>query len=400
MKIFDPFDPAFDEDPFPVLAVMRSSCPVARTRPGLHVMTRHDDCSQTMLKTGTFSSSGGGTMATDLPLDGITINAADGAHHARLRRMLHEVLKPASYKAEGDWIAARAAEMIDEILPRGSVDLMQDFAYRLPARVILKLIGVSDGDYAEVRRWTMQIEDAADPVNGTFMGDFYSGKIPHPAVDAFNAYLQRLIDERRAGLKTDDLVTRMIRARDDEGRAFNDREICVQLSFLLIAGNHTTSNLIGSLLVQLAGDPVLYRRLRKDRSLVPLAIEETLRLQSPVQGIFRTAAEDVTVQGEQVAAGGKVLVHLASANRDSAVFGDPETFDIDRPNVDDHIAFGYGPHFCIGAPLARLETRHAINALLDRVGSVELQPGAQPKIWTRAVVNRGPRSLQVCLTPA
>jgi cytochrome P450 len=119
-----------------------------------------------------------------------------------------------------------------------------------------------------------------------------------------------------------------------------------------------------------------------------------------VQGIFRTVAEDVTVAGQQVRAGEKVLLHLASANRDSAVFDEPDAFVLERPNVDDHIAFGYGAHFCIGAPLSRLETRHAINALLDRVGSVELQPGAQPKIWTRAMVNRGPRSLQVRLTPA
>jgi cytochrome P450 len=400
MQLFNPFDPAFDEDPFPALAEMRRQCPVAEVPPGLHVITTYELCTHALREWHSFSSAGGGTMATDLPPETITINATDGQYHVRLRRMLQSVLRPTNYKAESDWIAARAAELVDELLPGGRADLMRDLAYRLPARVILKLVGVSDEDYATVRGWTEQIEDSAEPTKGIFMGDFYSGRIPHPAVDDFNGYLQRLIDERRGGLEADDLVARVVAFRDEDGRGFTDGEIRTQMAFLLIAGNHTTGNLIGSLLAQLVQDPQLYARVRKERSLVEPAVEETLRIQSPVQGIFRTIADDVEVEGTKLTPGQKVLVHLQSANRDDEVFDHPDTFDIDRPNLDRHVAFGYGVHFCIGAPLARLETTHALNALLDRIERIELEPGAEARIWTRSVVNRGPRSLPVRFTAA
>jgi cytochrome P450 len=356
VAVFSPFDPAYDEDPFPVLEDMRRHCPVGEAQPGLHVAAGHEDCVHLMREWHDFSSRGGGTLATDLPAEAVTVNAIDGHDHVRLRRVLQSVLRPTNFRAESEWIADRALE---------------------------------------------QIENSADPGRGIFMGDFYSGRIPHPSVDAFNDYLQRLIDERRKGLEADDLVARVVRFRDEDDRSLTDKEIRSQLTFLLIAGNHTTANLIGSLLSQLVTDPELYQRLRRDRRLVEPAIEETLRMQSPVQGVFRTVAgENVELHGVSLEEGHKVMAHLQSANRDAAVFEDPDSFDVERSNLDRHIAFGYGAHFCIGAPLARLETKHALSAVLDRVERIELQPGADIRIWTRSMVNRGPRSLPVLLTVA
>jgi cytochrome P450 len=171
-----------------------------------------------------------------------------------------------------------------------------------------------------------------------------------------------------------DLVTRMVTFRDDDGSGFSDESIVVQLTFLLIAGNETTSDLLSNLLMTLASDPELYQRLRADRTLVPAAVEESLRHDSPVQLIMRTALADTEIDGKVVPAGSRVYTGLGAANRDAAVYERAEEFNVDRDRSVSHVAFGIGPHLCIGAPLARMEARHVVNAILDRMETLELAP--------------------------
>ena len=310
--------------------------------------------------------------------------------------MLQSVLRPVHFLEQTDFIQERSVGLVEGILPAGRADLVADIAHKLPARVILKMLGVDDDDYVKVRGWTQEVEDSADPEHGVSMADLYSRRIPHPAVDAFDEYMQVLIDERRSGkVQVDDLVTRMVAFEDEDGQPFTDSEIRSQLGFVLIAGNHTTGNLIGNLFSVLVNDPDLYARLRQDRSLVDPAIEESLRFDSPVQGIFRTVVSDVELEQVALEHSNKVVVHLQSANRDATVFDDPDRFDPDRANLDKHMAFGYGVHFCIGAPLSRLEARLVLNAFLDRIESFSLEDGASTTVTTRSVVNRGPSSLPV-----
>ncbi|HEX3460200.1 MAG TPA: cytochrome P450 [Acidimicrobiales bacterium] len=401
MAVFNPFDPAFADDPFDALAELRSGCPVAEAMPGLHVVARYEDCVHVLRDWPSFSSAGGGSLATDMPPDTITINATDGPWHVRLRRMLQSVLRPVHFLEQTDFIQEKSVELVEAILPAGKADLVSDIAHKLPARVILKMIGVDDDDYVKVRGWTQEVEDSADPEHGVSMADLYSRRIPHPAVDAFDDYMQLLIEDRRSGkVKADDLVTRMVGFEDEDGQPFTDSEIRSQLGFVLIAGNHTTGNLIGNLFSVLVKDPELYARLRADRGLVDQAIEESLRFDSPVQGVFRTVVSDIDLQQVALEHSNKVVVQLQSANRDSTLFDDPDRFDPERPNLDKHIAFGYGVHFCIGAPLSRLEARLVLNTFLDRVESFSLLDGASTTVTTRSVVNRGPSSLPVQFTVA
>jgi cytochrome P450 len=381
MVTFNPFDVEDMADPYPAYAELRQRCPVAEVAPGSYYVTRHETCSHVLFDRAEFSSRGGLTRRPpeeDARDDDVTtVNATDPPRHTKLRKLLRAALATRLVAANEDFVRDACHEFIDEFIAGGEANLVTDFAAKLPARVILKMIGVPNSDYAKVRGWTEEIEHAVDAEHGQSFSDFYTGKSSHPAADAFFGYVRDLINDRRAQTAPpQDLVTRMVSFRDDDGTGFSDQAIVVQLTFLLIAGNETTSHLIANLLLTLAGDPRLYERLRADRSLVPAAIEESLRHDSPVQLIMRTATSDTEIDGVTVPAGTRVFTGLGAANRDEAAYPNADEFDVDRDGTVSHVAFGIGPHLCIGAPLARMEARLAINAILDRIETLELAPGA------------------------
>lgn len=376
---FDPFDARKLPDPYPVYAELRRSCPVAHLGGTNYYVSRHETVGEVLRERDQYSSRGGLTLKPadeDVMDDSATVNALDPPLHTKLRKLLRTALATRLVAANDEFISRVSGEFVDEFIDKGEADLVKDLAAKLPARVILRMIGVPDVDYAMVRGWTEELEHAVDTSKGQSFSDFYTGKAYHPAADAFFNYVKALIKERReADNPPHDLITRMVSFRDDDGTGISDQAIVVQVTFLLIAGNETTSHLVANLLLEMAKDPELYKRLRDDRNLVSAAVEESLRKDSPVQLLMRTPFEDADVLGAVVPAGSRVFTGIGAANRDETVFERADEFDVDRDRTVSHLAFGIGPHLCIGASLARLEARHAINAVLDRIESMELVPG-------------------------
>ena len=251
------------------------------------------------------------------------------------------------------------------------IDLMDRFAKPFPTMVVAQMIGVPEEDSPRFRRWADLQVASLDQTQATPAQDYRP--------EEFNAYLYELVAQHRASRdRPDDLVTRMIEFRDAEVGPLTDREIVAQLNNVIVGGTETTTHLIGNLFYELARRPDVYQRLRDDRSLVPSAIEESLRLSAPVQFLFRRCPHDATFGEATVPAGSTVAISLLSANRDESRFPDPDTFDVDRgSSVHDHVAFGLGIHFCIGAQLARLEVRLATEAMLDTFVGIALAPGAK-----------------------
>ena len=247
----------------------------------------------------------------------------------------------------------------------------------------------------DLARWSDEL------VHGTYPTQYRNerGEGLAGAHPEFTAYVDAIIAARRAlDHPGDDLVGRML-SEEVDGRGLTDVEARTQLVFLFASGNETTRHLIGNLLHTLATDPDLYARLRADRALVPVAVEESLRMDSPIQHLFRDCRRDVELDGEHLHAGDKVVFGVSSANRDAARFEDPDDFRLDRSNPRGHIAFGGGPHVCPGANLARLEARIAVEVLLDRVAAIHVAPThtfeKTPVFWAY-----GPTALPVTLDPA
>lgn len=403
MADFNPFDVQDMADPYQAYEELRQHCPVLAVGPGSYYVTRHATCSHVLFDRDTFSSRGGLTRRPpdeDVVDDVTTVNATDPPVHTKLRKLLRTALATRLVAANEDFVRDACHGFIDEFIDRGEANLVRDLAAKLPARVILKMIGVPDVDYAKVRGWTEELEHAVDSASGQSFSDFYTGKAHHPAADAFFGYVHDLIKDRREMVDPpDDLVTRMVNFRDDDGTGFSDQAMVVQLTFLLIAGNETTSDLIGNLMLTLAGDPALYRRLRADRTLVAAAVEESLRHDSPVTLIMRTALADTEIDGYAVPAGSRIYTGLGAANRDESAYPRAGDFDIDRDRTTSHVAFGIGTHLCIGAPLARMEAKHAVNAILDRIETLELAPDfAYERVDYFAFM--APKRLPVRFTPA
>ncbi len=274
--------------------------------------------------------------------------------------------------------------LLDAAGPRGSMDLIADYAAPLPLIVIARTIGVPEQDTPRFRAWTQALLSAGErPLRSS------------ASVLGFVRYLRRLIAQR-AREPRDDLVSALVQARDDGDHLGTD-EILAMLFLLLAAGHETTVNLIGAGTLALLDHPAQLERLRGDDSTVRPAVEELLRFTSPVEtATERWAAADVEVAGVTIPQGSLVLAVLASANRDPAVFSQPDTLDLTRaPNP--HLAFGKGAHYCLGAPLARLEAGIAVPTLLRRAPRLRRPDPAAPVAWRGGAIVRGLESLPVLL---
>ncbi len=358
-------------NPFGWYAHQRQHAPVMRDpRSGLWFVFRYDDVQRALSDYAVFSSQRGRDETGRRDPLGASMISSDPPRHRRLRTLVTQAFTPGAVARLEPRIRTLVDEMLDAVAARGggtAMDVIDDLAYPLPVTVIAELLGVPTADRAQFKQWSDAVVTGSQAAG-------MAGRNPQAEM---SHYFRQLIEERRKQPR-EDLISELLAAQID-GEHLSEPELLGFCVLLLVAGNETTTNLIGNAILCFDEQPGLWERLREEPTILPSAIEEVLRFRSPVQSMFRMTVEDVTLSDQTIPAESAVLAWIGSANRDEARFPDPDRFDPTRaPNR--HIAFGHGIHFCLGAPLARLEARIALGRMLERfphirrVEETELEP--------------------------
>jgi pimeloyl-[acyl-carrier protein] synthase len=373
------FTPQTLADPYPTYRRLRSADPVhwdegARA----WILTRCDDVTA-LLRDQRLSNDRRELFANMVAGTGIeqlyesasnSMINNDTPRHTRLRGLVSKAFTPRAVEAMTDRIRQLVDELLDAVGPRGRMEFMREFAYPLPVKVIAALMGVPLADLDQFRKWS---DDQAVVAGG---GPAVVGhEVLRQAMTSgreMRAYFERITAERRAHPRND-LFTAMVQA-EEAGDRLSEPELYSNLTLLLIAGHETTTNLLGNGLLALLQHPDQFRKLRGDPSLVEGAVEEMLRYHGSVQFVQRVARDDVPVGGKTIRKGEHVFLCVAAAAHDPEHFPEPERFDVARTN-NKHVTFGAGPHFCLGAPLARLEARIAFATLVRRLPDLRLEGG-------------------------
>ncbi len=376
-------DPEVANDPYPYYAHLRRDAPVTLLEAlGVWLVARYDDVVRILRDPETFSSVVGTRQLAgeDLP-PSMIFN--DPPVHTRLRGMIAKAFTSRVVERQRAAIEARSRELVTAMLAHDEADIVLDLAYPLPVMVIAHMLGVADGDHATFKRWSDAIIENVAPILLT--GD---DSVLADTNREFDAYFRRRLDQLRR-VPEDNLLGELLRVETEEGR-LTETELLMFCRLLLVAGNETTTGLIVNAVRVFAEAPDVLARVRSDPSLLPNAIEEALRYYAPFQATFRRTTRDVEIAGQPIPAGARLLVLLASANRDETAFERPDEFLLDRQQ-NRHVAFGMGIHYCVGAPLARLEADIALRELLPRISSVEIIGGQDAALLRPG----GPRSLRV-----
>jgi cytochrome P450 len=332
---------------------------------------RYDDVQQVLSDHATFSSQWGGGASNDV---GRAIEASlisiDPPRHRQLRALVSQAFTPRTIAQLQPRITAIVHELLDHVEAQGKMDLIEDLAYPLPVIVIAELLGIPTEDRADFKRWS----------DAVVTGRHAPGTNPQREM---GMYFVRMIEQRRREPRND-LISALLAAQID-GQHLTQQELLGFCSLLLVAGNETTTNLIGNAILCFDQQPEIFERLHAEPTLLPTAIEEVLRYRSPVQSMFRIAAKDATVGGNTIRRGQTVIAWIGSANHDEQHFDAPEQFNIERsPNR--HLAFGHGIHFCLGAPLARLEARIALDAIIQRLPGLRRVPDIALELMPSTIV--------------
>jgi len=380
---FDPYRRTGGVPDYASMARLRGGAGIAKLESGFWYLARYEDCRRAFLDPKTFSNEGGMRAPGVLvPRAERMINEMDPPDHTRLRRLEQETLNQTSFRTLEPAIRKLTEELLDA-LPRGrAVDLVPALTAPVPSVVTAMLVGIPPEDHPRFRTWSEEVCNSEWVThNRTARGEGLHGGHPE-----FAAYIDAAVDaRRRAGDAPEDLLTHMVRAVS-EGERMSDTEIRIALAHLIIAGNETTANLLANLLHRMLARPELYAELATHRERIPAAIEESMRLDAPVQLINRRCRREARVCGVLLAPEDPVMIGISSANRDEAVFGpDAAEFRCDRESPPPQLTFGFGPHLCLGANLARLEAVIVVNAFLDRFPRAALAPGFRyetiPAFW-------------------
>src|SRR5271156_4578608 len=314
---------------------------------------------------------------------------SDPPQYSRLRRLVSRDFTPRRIRELEPRIREIAKELLDKVDAKGSFDVMADLANVLPVTVIAEMLGVPPELNATFKRWS-------DRIIGD--GNNTPGNPPAPevmrVVDELGDYFTAEIEKRRSN-PGPDLVSALVAAHD-EGDVMSAADLLSFITLLLVAGNETTTNLIGNGMLALGRNPDQLDALKRNPAMLPRAIEEMLRYDGPVQSTVRFTKEHVQLGGTELPAGAFALMIVAAANRDPAQFNDPEKFDITR-DPNEHVAFGEGIHFCIGAPLARMEARIAFEAMLARFPKLRLKDPAMKPVYKGSYFLRGLESLPMAI---
>jgi cytochrome P450 len=395
---YNPYDTFVDviagdaRDPYPEFAQKRREEPVWKGNfmnadllpPGIElsdewIVFRYDDCSRVLRDPKTFTSTG--YDATIGVVMGHMILGMDDPEHRQNRNLVAAAFREKSLaRWEPEFIAPIVDEQIDRFVQRGHADLVRDLTFEFPVRVIARILGLPEEDFAQFQQWSIELI--------TLGADIERGLL---ASESLRDYFAGIVADRRTQPR-EDVISDLVQAQVD-GEMLDDEAIYAFLRLLLPAGAETTYRSSGNLLYLLLTHTDQLEAVLGDRSLLPQAIEEALRFEPPLLQINRTATREVEVAGVTIPEGGSVTTCLGSANHDETRWEEAEEFDIFRPQIP-HLAFAHGPHMCLGMHLARLETRTLVNKVLDRLPNITLDPGdSDPHI--RGSIFRSPTSLPV-----
>ncbi|MFN0148267.1 MAG: cytochrome P450 [Dehalococcoidia bacterium] len=355
-------------DPYPIFDALRQETPfrAGGGMPGqgsLWPLMRYHDVYAALKDHETFSSAGrdgGGQFL-------VLINN-DPPRHTRFRKLVSKAFTPRRIAELEPWIQQTSDELFDA-LGKGEVEAVEGYTMPLPVKAIAKLLGIPGEEYVTFKRWTDSLLSFGDAEKD-------AAARGQDMMEMFQYFAKMASLRREHGAQ--DLITALVEAETDEGK-LEDWEVIGFCILLLVAGNETTTNLMGNMLNHLAHDPALFATLKADRDLIPQALEEMVRYESPVQVLFRTTLKDAVLpSGGRIPAGESVGIYYGAANRDPGGWGeDANTYRLDR-DLKDHVGFGHGIHYCLGSPLARAEARITVNNLLDRFD--RLTPGATPGV--------------------
>ncbi len=391
---FNPWDENFRANPYPHYRPLLAGPPrIADMGFKFVLAARYADVRSILMDYATFTSVQPAGMGFDeqtkLFGDAPTMLGSDPPTQTRLRRLVSRDFTPRRIRELDPRIREIAKNLLDAAERKGEFDVMADLANPLPVMVISDLLGVPPEEYRQFKNWSDKIIEADNTLPGMPMPD----EIKTAFTELKEYFLAEI--ERRRKHPGPDLVSALVAAHD-EAEALSADELLQFVVLLLLAGNETTTNLIGNGMLALGRDPVSMAALRAKPELMRGAIEEMLRYDGPVQSTFRTATKDTTVGGTSIESGMGVFVIVAAANRDAAQFKDPEKFDITRaPN--EHVALGEGIHFCIGAPLARMEGSIAIGSALERFPHLRLKEPDAPLTYKGSYFLRGLSRLEMAL---
>ncbi|MCY1076144.1 cytochrome P450 [Archangium lansingense] len=388
--------PEVRANPYPVYAELRRNAPVSQVDPGgLWAVTRYADAAAVLKNPQLYASEGfrqayRPAWFSDYPLaDSMLV--MDPPHHTRLRALVNRAFGASVMTRLEPRIRQLAEQTVAELPTGRSVDFAEAWSVRIPLAVIAELIGLSPSVYPQLKRW-------AD-LFGTFTGigpnDTERQELMRNTVAEARQHFEQVLEERRREPR-EDLVSDLLKARV-EGEALSSAELMGFMFLLVVAGMETTVHLMNHSAIRLRDEPELMAKLRADRSLIPRFVDEMLRYEPPVHGVFRMTTQEVELGGVRLPKGARLLVMLCSANRDEAQFPNPDRFDLERPGPQ-NLPFGQGIHYCLGAQLARLEGRLGTEALVTRFS--RLSPGDGPVRWNSSLVVRGPLSLPLVAHPA
>jgi cytochrome P450 len=366
LDAYDPFDSKIIADPFPYYRLLQQEAPVYEVEKyGFFVLSRYDDVVTAAQDWEHFSTTWGpGPQRVESPV--ASVLQSDPPQHTRLRSIVSRAFTPRAVTACEPLVNRFAHECIDRILEQGKADWIDEYAIPIPVVVIAEMLGVPREDRALFRKWSDDIVGAI------------GGKVdPSDSQREFNAYFSDVVRARQKDPR-DDIISKLLRP-NSKGEKLDTPEVISFCLSLLVAGNETTTGLIGNLFFELAKRPEAWRQLRENPTLVSSAVEESLRFDAPNQGLFRHTVKDVEMHGVKIPEGRKVLLLFGAAGRDPSHFERPDEFDIARsPNR--HIAFGAGIHHCLGASLGRLEANTALRIASERIAEIRLLDEMPPYV--------------------
>src|SRR4051812_8917033 len=380
-------------DPYSIYEAMRAKGQVYYSKTTeMYVITGFEEANtafkDSRFKAGVLTAQHNAVSALGSPDSLLKLNPP---RHTQIRKLVSKAFSARAIDQMAHWINDLAHDLIDDVVGQQEFDVVPHIAYPLPLRVVTRVMGIPQVDEEQFAEWGLALGQTLEPFIPR--EQWMAGRA---ADKAMAAYLERLVHERRAN-PGDDMLSALVAATDDDGVRLTDNELLVNCQVIIVAGFGTMVGMISSGMNILIDRPDLWQRLRADRSLVPNLVEEILRLESPIQMTPRHVAEDVDLHGHHIGGGTRALIVEGAANRDPRMFPDPTKLDLDRDNSGKNLAFAGGPHYCLGAALARLQGRVIFDAMLERLP--QISRGGTPE-RRQLLTARGFNSVPIKVEPS